>query len=193
MKAGLLSSPRQGWIMAAIAVGLALVICGAIAAQSSTAPSVPGVAATTRPCQAGQLRVLVDPSVARRTADGTYLPIDFLNKWLETCEFRGYTAVTGVATVTGHDARAVHVPGAVTSVVLGQNYAAHTWVLIANAPGGRSAGCRQLTAKGLRVDLPRTTTHLWIAYPFTACAGGSQALLSIRPVVQGLANPTSFP
>jgi hypothetical protein len=193
MKAGLLSSPRAGRIMAVIAVGLALVIGGAIAAQSDTTPSLPGLPYTSRPCQAEQLRVLVDPSAALRTADGTYLPIDFVNKWLETCELRGYTAVTGVATTAGHDARAAHAPGTVTSMVLGQNYAAHTWVLIANAPGGQTAGCRQLTAKGLRVSLPRTTSHLWIPYPFTACAGASQALLSIRPVLQGLANPTSFP
>ena len=135
--------------------------------------------------------MLVDASAAKRMAGGTYLPIDLVNQWNEECKLRGYLAVTGVATAAGEDAHAAHVPGAVTSVVLGRDYAAHVWVLLANAPGG--SGCRPLTAKGLRVTLPNAAGRAWIPYPFTACAGASQALLSVRPVLQGLASPTSFP
>jgi hypothetical protein len=193
MTARLFSSPRAGRIMAVIAVGLTLVVCGAIAARSDTTAALPGVGATSRPCQAAQLRAVVDSSAARHTANGTYLPIDFINKWREECMLRGYTPVTGVATTAGHDAHATHMTGTTESVVLAEDYAAHTWVLIANAPGGQAAGCRRLIAKGLRVDMPRTTGHVWIAYPFTACAGSGQALLSIRPVLAGLANPTTFP
>jgi hypothetical protein len=198
MKERLLDSPRAGRILAAVAVGVALVVCGAIAAQSGTTPSLPGLAYTSHPCETAQLRVLIDSSAARHTADGTYLPIDFINNWRAECLLRGYTPVTGVSTTAGHDAHAVHIPGAATSVLLPQDYAAHTWVLIANAAGGSNpasgaSGCRRLTASGLRVALPQTTGHLWIAHPFTACAGTGQALLSIRPVLQGLANPATFP
>lgn len=194
MKALLLSSPRAGRIMAAVAVGVALLACGGVAARSSTTPRLPALRATSRPCIATQLRVLVDSSAARRTAAGTYLPIDFVNKWQQECVLRGYTEVIGVSVTSGQDARAVHTSGATPSVVLGQNYAAHTWVLIAKSSGGANpAGCRQFDATGLRVNFPHTTSHATVEYPFTACAGASQALLSVRPVLQGLANPTIFP
>ena len=193
MKERILCSPRSGRILAAVAIAVALVVGGAIAALSDTTSPLPGLAATSRPCQVGQLQVIVDSSAARHTKDGTYLPIDFIDNWKEECVLRGYTPVTGVSTTGGDDAHAVHIPGSATSVVLAEYYAAHTWVLIANAAGGQAAGCRQLTASGLRVALPGTTGHIWISHPFTACAGTGQALLSIRPVLQGLANPTSFP
>jgi hypothetical protein len=192
MKAGLLSSPRAGRVIAVLAVGVALVIGGAIAAQSDTSPSLPNsLLPTSHHCEAAQLQAIVDTSAARRTADGTEVPIDFMNQWHEECELRGYTPVTGVAAPGGHDATAVHLPGAITRVVFGMNYTAHIWVLIADAPGGAAAGCRQLTATGLRVSLP--SGRIWIPYPFTACARTGQALLSIRPLVRGLANTTSFP
>ena len=188
-----LSSPSAGRIMAAVAVGLALAVCGTIAALSGTTARMPSLPATSQACQAAQLSVVVDSSAARRTADGTEVPVNLVNQWREECVLRGYLPVTGVATTAGHDAQAVHMAGNVTSVVLGQFYAAHTWVLIANAPGGPAAGCRQLSAKGLRVFLPRTTGHVWVPYPFTACAGTGQALLSVRPVLQGFANPAFYP
>jgi Protein of unknown function (DUF4232) len=191
MKARLLSPSTLGRIIAVAAVGVALMACGTVAALSDTPAGLPGLPPTSHHCEPVQLRAVVDASAARRTPDGTYLPIDLVNKWRAECKLRGYAAVTGVATTAGHDAHAVHMRGDVTSVVLGQDYAAHIWVLIAKAPG--DAGCRQLTAKGLRVTLPDSTGDDWIPYPFTACAGSSQALLSIRPVLEGLANPTSFP
>jgi hypothetical protein len=198
MKARLFTPPRAGRIMdgriiAAAAVGVALLACGAIAARSDTAQGLPELRPTSHHCEPVQMRALVDPSAARRTADGTYLPIDLINTWRGECKLSGYISVTGVATTAGHDTHAVNIAGTVTSVVLGRNYAAHVWVLIANAPGGTASGCRQLTATGLRIMLPLYTGHDWIAYPFTACAGSGQALLSIRPVLQGLANSTSFP
>jgi hypothetical protein len=194
MKERLLSSPRSGRILAVVAIGVALVVGGAIAAQSDTSTQLPGLAASSHPCQVGQLQVIVDSSAARHTKDGTYLPIDFIDNWKAECLLRGYTPVTGVSTTAAaDDAHAVHIPGPATSVVLAEYYAAHTWVLIANAAGGQAAGCRQLTANGLRVTLPGVPGHIWISHPFTACAGTGQALLSIRPVLQGLANPTSFP
>lgn len=189
-----LTSPRAGRILAVVAVGATLAACGTIAALSGTTPALPAIAATSRPCVADQLHATVDTSAARHTADGTYLPVDFIDEWKMECVLRGYTQVTGVSTTgPSDDADAAHISGAVTSVVLGQDYAAHTWVLIANAPGGQAAGCRQLTASGLRVFLPNTGTHTWIPYPFTACAKTGQALLSIRPVLQGFANPDLFP
>jgi hypothetical protein len=189
MKAGLLSTPTAGRIIAALAVAVTLVVCGAIAAQSGTAPSqASGLAPTSAHCRAAALVAIVDVSAARHTADGTEVPIDFYNKSPEECVLRGYTPVTGVAAAGGHNARAVYLAGYKTQVFLPENYTAHTWVLIAKAAG---AGCRRLTATGLRVGL--TAGHLTISYPFTACAGPRQALLSIRPVVGGLASRTSFP
>jgi len=193
MKARLFTPSRAARIMAAAAVGVALLACGAVAARSNTAQALPSLRPTSHHCEPVEMKALVDQSAARRTAEGTYVPIDLINQWREECELRGYVSVTGVAMTAGHDAHAVHIPGAVTSVVLGQDYAAHIWVLIANAPGGTASGCRQLTATGLRIMLPLYTGHDWIRYPFTACAGSGQAVLSIRPVLQGLANPTSFP
>jgi hypothetical protein len=192
MKAGLLPSPTAGRVIGVLAVVLALVICGAIAAQSNTTSSASdGLLPSSRHCAPAQLRAIVDSSAARRTADAVYLPIDFVNEWHEECVLRGYAPVTGVATTAGRNASAVHIPGAINWVVLGQDYTAHIWVLIAKAPGGAAAGCRQLTATGLRVSLP--AGRVWIPYSFTACAGTGQALLSVRPVVRGLANTTSFP
>jgi len=193
MKARLFTPSGAGRIIAAATVGVALLACGVIAATSDTAQGLPGLLATSHHCEPVEIKALVDQSAARRTADGTYVPIDLINQWHEECELRGYISVTGVATTAGHDAHAVHLAGTVTSVVLGQDYAAHVWVLLANAPGGTASGCRQLTATGLRISMPLYTGHDWIAYPFTACAGSGQALLSIRPTLQGLANPTSFP
>jgi Domain of unknown function (DUF4232) len=198
MKARLFTPSRAGRIMdgrvvAAAAVLVALLAGGAIAATSDTAQGLPGLVRTSHHCEPVEMKVLVDQSAARRTADGTYVPVDLINQWHEECELRGYVSVTGVAATAGHDAHAVHIPGVVTSVVLGQDYAAHIWVLIANAPGGAASGCRQLTATGLRINLPLYTGHDWVPYPFTACAGSGQAILSIRPVLQGLANPATFP
>jgi hypothetical protein len=199
MKARLFSPSSAGRIMAAVAVGIALLACGSIAAQSDTT-SQPSLALppTTQPCEAAALRAVVDRSAVRQTTDGTYVPIDLINLSRGECVLRGYTPVTGVSTTAGHDAHAAHIAGADTPVFLGSNYAAHVWVLIAKArggpnPGSGAAGCRQLTASGLRVGLPQTNGHVWIPYPFTACAGTNQSLLSIRPVLRGLANPTIFP
>jgi len=193
MKARLFTPSRTAGIITAAAVGVALLACGAVAASSDTAQGLPGLMRTSHHCEPAEMKVLVDQSAARRTADGTYVPVDLINQWREECELRGYVSVTGVATTAGHDAHAVHIPGTVTSVVLGQDYAAHVWVLIAKAPGGAASGCRPLTATGLRISLPANTGYDWVPYPFTACAGSGQAILSIRPALQGLANPTSFP
>jgi len=179
--------------MGAIAVAVMLLVCGAIAARSGTTsqPSTPTALLTSsHHCEAAELKTFVDKSAARRTTDGTWLPIDVVNMWKEECVLRGYVPVTGVATAGGQDARAAHASGSAATVILGQFYTAHIWVLIANA---HAAGCRQLTASGLRVGMPATTGHIWISYPFTACAGTGQAMLSIRPVMQGLANPAVFP
>jgi len=189
----LFSSPLAGRIMAVVAVGLALAIGGAIAAQSGTTPRLPVLHGTSRPCQAAQLQVLADTSAARPAKDGTYVPVDLINQWHEECALRGYLPVTGVAATAGDDVQAVRMPGAIAPVILGQYYAAHVWVLIAHATGRQAAGCQELKATGLRVSLPHIADQLGITYPFTACAGPGQALLSVMPVLPGLANPAFFP
>ncbi len=147
-------------------------------------------------CDVRHLEILVDPSAVRPgVPGGSYLPINFVNQSRTACEIKGYPHVVAMTGTGLHNAVAshLHVRGLGRPLLLPPDYTAHTWLLIANAPSGKRAGCRAFSATGLRVSPPGTGGFAWVNWPLRICVPPNTAALSVQAVQQGLANATTFP
>lgn len=187
-----------GRIVAAIALTVTVTGCGALTRVEGRIARLEHGTPTPAPrhygaCGTQRLRVVSDPHSARVSGDDLYLPIDFVNTSGVACTISGYPRMLAIATTPNVTAKATHLPGTTTAVVLQHDYAAHAWVLIRNASGHKAAGCQSFTGKGLRIWAPRSPAHAWVIYPFEACPAAGSEVLSVLPVQQGLANPSFFP
>lgn len=181
--------PRSGRIIAAVALTAALAACDPLASQVSAS----GHRDIGGPCNTSRVHLAVDPSLARTTSEGTYLPLDFINTTRRGCWLRGYPRVFGISTSGTEQIKAVNLPGTIVQVELWSGYTAHVWVRISHASGPRPAGCATFASNGFRVFPPRTTEHAWVVYSYAGCATAGQPVLAVGPIQQGMANPEAFP
>jgi hypothetical protein len=174
---------------------LALAGCGGAGQGVSPVPA-PTATGNLAGCMLHHLRILVDPSASRPAAHGgTYLPIDFVNTSQTNCAIGGYPRVVALTGTGAHSAVAAHVHmyGLGQRLLLAPNYTAHTWLLIADQPGGKGSGCRSFSATGLRVSPPQNAGFVWVDWPLQLCVPAGDAVLSVQEVQAGLANATTFP
>jgi hypothetical protein len=182
----------------AIAVLSAVAVAGCGGAGQGVSPVPPATpTGQLADCALHHLRILVDPSASRPAVQGgSYLPIDFVNTSGTSCAISGFPRVVALTPTGRHNATAsrVHVRGvAQSALLLAPNYTAHTWLLIADQPGGKGSGCRPFSATGLRISPPRNAGFVWVDWPLQLCVPAGDAVLSVQAVQAGLANATTFP
>lgn len=195
MKARLGMSPL-GRIAAIVALAAALAGCAG-SPQGVNPVSPPTPPRHLAACDVGRLQIIIDPSAAQPYPHGgSYLPIDFINHSGSACKISGYPRVVAVTATGKHNAVASrrHMHGLGKPLLLAPDYTAHAWLLVANAPAGKTAGCRPFTSTELRVVPPGTTgAFVPLTWRLKLCVPPNTAALSIQEVQQGLASASTFP
>ena len=136
-------------------------------------------------CRSSGLLVALDTGAAGAADGSEYLPVDFTNGTMASCQLRGYPRVAFVTGIGGSriGRAATLQAGPVRRVVLAPGATAHAWLTVAAASNYPPPRCRPVSADWLRVRAPGQRGYSYVQHHFTACADAS--ILTIQPVRPG--------
>jgi hypothetical protein len=168
---------------AALACTAALASVAALAVTASSAPAGAGAASTPRCATSGLVTWLNNEE--NGTAGSFYYTLVLTNLSGHTCTLVGYPGVSAVNLV-GHrlGSAALHDASQKPRVVTLASGAGATAVLrIVDVGDFSAAGCRPVTAAGLRVHPPGQTTSKVVPFPFQACSRSGLHSLEVQAVM----------
>jgi hypothetical protein len=142
-----------------------------------------------RACATSQLVVWLEQSGA--AAGTSYYDLHFTNLGT-TCTLLGFPGVSAVSLAgnqIGVPARRNGTSATATLLTLAPGATVTSLVGIADAGNFPATTCHPTTAAGIRVYPPNQTTSKIVPYPFPACTGTKDGILTAQ-VVQRAFNPT---
>ena len=179
----------HGGRRAALAIPLAGVTALGVTALSGA--TTPAAGAVTHPaCRTSQL-VVWQGLPGSGTAGSIYYELQFSNVSSTACAmvgFPGVSAVSSTGTQLGSAAARDH-SFAPRTVVLAPGATAHAVLRIVDAGAFPAASCRPVTATGLKVYPPNTTTAEVMPFRFAACSRKGPVFLYVRTVRPGAGIP----
>lgn len=151
----------------------------AVAARHSSAPAARAAAG----CTAGGLVAWLDTD-GNGAAGSVYYSLELTNLSGHSCTLAGYPGVSGVnisGSMLGTAAARAATPTPHTITL--RNGASATSVLrIVDVGALSSSACRPVTAAGLRVYPPNTSSAKFVPFPFAACSRSGPVYLTVRAV-----------
>lgn len=151
-------------------------------------PAGAAVAARTPRCTTTGLVIWLDDTAGGGTAGSFYYSLQFTNLSGHACNLQGYPGVSAID-LSGHQigsAAAREASPRQRSVTLGAGATASAQLRIVDAGNFPPSACHQVTAAGLRVYAPGQSTAKLVPFPFAACLGARDDVLSVRAVGMGV-------
>ncbi len=155
------------------------VLCSSLAAAPAGAAGRSRTAAAT--CRAGGLVTWLDTQ-PNGAAGTIYYTLNFTNLSGAPCTLRGYPAVSAIGLRGGSlgSAGSRNPTRRVRTVMLRNGATAHADLGIVEA--GSYAGCRIVTAAGIRVWAPGQARAQRVPFPFQACSNRGPVVLRVSAV-----------
>jgi hypothetical protein len=147
-------------------------------------PANAAVTARTTRCATSGLVIWLNHTAGAGTAGSVYYSLQFTNLSGRACTLQGYPGVWAL-NLSGHQissAASRETSQRPRSVTLAAGATASALLRIVDAGNFPPSSCRQMTAAGLRVYPPCQSASKLVPFPFAACAGARDSVLSVGAV-----------
>ena len=175
------------WTLGVVAasVGGATLAIAAVGATSARPAADVGHAVAR--CSAAKLVIWLD-TAGSGAAGSTYYNIEFTNLGGSSCTLAGFPGVSAIGLNGAQIGLAAGRTDLVTAPAIDLAPGATSTAVLQLTDTGNfpTADCRQVTAAGLRVYAPNSTTAKTISYPFDACSLAKEVFLHVRPMERGV-------